>query len=423
MKIAIFGIGYVGLTSAACLVNDGHHVIGIDVSEGKVRQINEGRSPIFEPGLEELLARGVKEGRLRAFTQVEDRLADTDIAIVCVGTPSAADGSHNMSFIAEVSRQIAMAAARMGPRESPLTVMYRSTMRPGSIDRLIAPIFRQHLSGGTGMVELVYNPEFLREATALKDYYAPPKIVIGTKDGQPSAKVEALYAGIDAPRFVVGYREAEITKFIDNSFHALKVSFANEIGRICSAEGVSATQVHEIFVADTKLNISPYYLRPGGAFGGSCLPKDVRALTFLSNESGAETFVLDSILRSNEAHKRFIFQLVTRDLMPGARLLLNGLAFKADSDDLRESPHVDLARRLLSAGYDLRIWDPHISPAALTGQNLGYSFAHLPEMTDLLVPDEETLATLELAAIIDVRGNGASLGLAGVPVIAVHAIA
>lgn len=422
MKVAIFGVGYVGLTSAACLINDGHEVIGIDVSESKVRMINAGKSPIFEPGLEELLGQGVAEGRLTAYQEIGDRLTDVDIAIVCVGTPSAVDGSHNMGYIAEVSRQIAVAAAKLPERSRPLTVMYRSTMRPGSIDRLIAPIFREYHGDPLTKVELVYNPEFLRESTALKDYYAPPKIVVGTIDGKPSATIDELYANIVAPRFVVGYREAEITKFVDNSFHALKVAFANEIGRICANEGVSAKTVHEIFVSDTKLNISPYYLRPGGAFGGSCLPKDVRALTFLSNETGAETFVLDAIIRSNDAHKRFIYDMAIAGVPAGATVLLNGLAFKANSDDLRESPFIDLARRLLSAGYDLKIWDPQLQPSALTGQNLGYSFAHLPEMTSLLLRDKDALAAFTFAAVIDARGDAAALDLTGVPIVPINAI-
>ncbi len=422
MKVGILGLGYVGLTSAACLVNDGHDVIGIDVSEGKVRAINAGECPIFEPGLAEILALGVRGGRLSAYQEIGEHLDDADIAIVCVGTPSAVDGSHNMAHIAEVSRQIAMAAVRMPARARPLTVMYRSTMRPGSIDRLVSPIFRGQLGEAADRVELVYNPEFLRESTALKDYYAPPKIVIGTHDAQPSATVDALYAAIDAPRFVTGYREAEITKFVDNSFHALKVAFANEIGRVCQREGVSAAKVHEIFVSDTKLNISPYYLRPGGAFGGSCLPKDVRALTFMSNEVGAETFVLDAIIRSNEAHKRFIFDLASAGLAPGARVLLNGLTFKANSDDLRESPFVDLARRLLTAGFALKIWDPQLDQSALVGQNLGYSYANLPELSELLIRDKAALAAGGFDAIVDSRGDAGALGLAGVPIVAINAI-
>jgi GDP-mannose 6-dehydrogenase len=422
LKIVIFGVGYVGLTSAACFIKDGHEVLGIDISASKVAMINLGACPIFEPGLEELLQLGVREGRLSASQEIGTHLENTDIAVVCVGTPSAVDGSHNMGYIAEVSRQIAIASAGLERRSSPLTVMFRSTMRPGSVDKLIAPIFRSFHGQVLDKVELIYNPEFLRESTALKDYYAPPKIVVGTHDGKPSANVDALYANIEAPRFVVGYREAEITKFVDNSFHALKVSFANEIGRICAAEGVSAEAVHRIFVSDTKLNISPYYLRPGGAFGGSCLPKDVRALTYLSNEAGAQTFVLDAIMRSNDAHKRFIFERAVEGLSPGASVLLNGLAFKVDSDDLRESPNVDLARRLLNAGYDLKIWDPQVKPEALTGQNLGYSFAHLPEMTTLLLSDRSALKQETFARVLDTRGNAEKLGLLDVEILKMNEI-
>lgn len=422
MKIAIFGLGYVGLTSAACLLREGHDVVGFDVSDAKIAAVNAGHSPVFEPGLEELIGEGAASGKLRAARTIGHELDDADAAVVCVGTPSAVDGSHNMSFIAQVSRQIAEACADMEGRDRPLTVVFRSTMRPGSIDRLIAPIFAATLGAAADRVELVYNPEFLRESTAIRDYFDPPKIVIGTADGRPSPTMDAIYANIAAPRFVVPFREAEITKFVDNSFHALKVAFANEIGRICAAEGVSAKTVHEIFVADTKLNISPYYLRPGGAFGGSCLPKDVRALTFLSNESGAGTFVLDAILRSNDAHKRFLFELATEGLAPGARVLLNGLAFKANSDDLRESPNIDLARRLLNAGYDLSVWDPQLEPSALTGQNLGYGFAHLPEMPQLLLRDRDALAGMGFARIIDARGNAAELGLDGVPIVSVARI-
>lgn len=418
MKIAIFGVGYVGITSAACLSDAGHQVIGIDVSQDKVDTINAGISPIAEPGVGDLIAAGVKKGTLRARRDIGSELDDTDIAIICVGTPSAVDGSHNMSFIAQVTRQIRQALDTGAPRSSRLTVLYRSTMRPGTIDQLIEPILRSDADD----VEIVYNPEFLREATAIADYDAPPKIVIGTKDQRPCDNVTRLYAGIDAPRFIVGYREAEITKFVDNTFHALKVSFANEIGRVCAAQGVSASAVHEIFVADTKLNISPYYLRPGGAFGGSCLPKDVRALTFMSNETGAQTHVVDAIMRSNDAHKLFMFERATDGIEPPARILLNGLAFKANSDDLRESPNIDLARRLLSQGYDLRIWDPLVKPENLTGQNLGFGFAHLPALDQLLVRDRSALEALSIDRIVDCRGDAEALNLGDTPVIAMNAI-
>lgn len=384
MKVAIFGLGYVGCTAAGCITRQGHQVVGIDVSPAKVASINSGRSPVHEPGLDELIANAQANGLLHATTEIGAELDDCDIAIVCVGTPSGVDGAHNMGFIAQVTRSIA-AALKPG-RIAPLTVAYRSTMRPGSTEQMILPLFRARFGDATAsVVELVYNPEFLREATAIDDYFAPPKIVLGTMDGTPSAKMEALHVGIDAPIFHTGIREAEITKFVDNTWHAVKVAFANEIGRVCQNLEISARQVHEIFVADTKLNISPYYTRPGGPFGGSCLPKDVRALQHIAADIGANTHLVDALLRSNDAHKHHQFLAVTEKLLPGARVLLIGLSFKADTDDLRESPAVDMARKLLDAGFELEIFDPGLKPENLIGQNLGYAFALLPSIESLLV--------------------------------------
>ena len=313
MKIAVLGLGYVGCTALGCITSQGHEVVGIDVSPAKVDTLNAGRSPVFEPGLDDLVRSARNEGLLTAHTEIGDRLDDCDIAIVCVGTPSAANGAHDMRFIIQVTRQIAQGLKR--DRSRPLTIAYRSTMRPGSTEQLILPIFQSVLGEDTErLVELVYNPEFLREASAIKDYFHPPKIVIGTLDGKPSANMEALHHGIEAPVFQVGIREAEVTKFVDNSWHAVKVAFANEVGRVCQTLGISARQVHEIFVSDTKLNISPYYTRPGGAFGGSCLPKDVRALQNIAADIGANTHLVDSLIRSNEAHKHFQFQHATAGL-------------------------------------------------------------------------------------------------------------
>jgi GDP-mannose 6-dehydrogenase len=410
MRIAIFGLGYVGITGAACLLGEGHTVVGVEISEQKSRMIASGRSPIFEPGVEELLANGVREGRLVVVAGAEEAVRGADIALVCVGTPSAPDGSHNMTYVANVSRDIAAALAGSS-RTAPLTVAYRSTMRPGSVEGLIRPVFANVLGDRfEALVELVYNPEFLREASAVADYLAPPKIVIGTADGQPSARMHALYQAIDAPTFVTGYREAEFTKFVDNTFHAVKVAFANEIGRYCVTMGIDASKVHEIFVSDRKLNISPYYLRPGGAFGGSCLPKDVRALQYLSDETGANAYLVESLLKSNEAHKRFLFEHATKGLGEGAHILMVGLAFKPGTDDLREAPQLDLARRILQKGYRLSICDPAVRPAQLVGQNLGYAYTQLPNMADLLVSDKEAAAA-KYDRVIDTNGRAASLGL------------
>lgn len=388
MKIAIFGLGYVGFTAMCCIASEGHVVVGIDVNSDKVAGINAGIAPIREPGVDAMLVEGLAQGRITALTSVAGALDDCDMAIVCVGTPSGADGGHDMRYIIDVTRQIA-GELRPG-RERPLTVAYRSTIRPGTLDELIHPIFRARLGEHTdALVELVYNPEFLREASAVHDYFNPPKIVIGTKDGAPSATMDALNANLAAPVFYVGFRESEITKFVDNTWHACKVAFANEIGRVCMALGISATKVHEIFVSDTKLNISAYYTRPGGAFGGSCLPKDVRALQRIAADCGAGTHLVDSLLRSNEAHKYALFRAAVEGLAPGARVLVAGLAFKANTDDLRESPNVDLVRMLLSADYDVKVFDPAVDASQLVGANLGYIYTRIPQLEALLVTADE----------------------------------
>jgi GDP-mannose 6-dehydrogenase len=408
MKIAILGLGYVGLTAVGCLLKEGHFILGIEPNEDKLALITDGRSPIYEPGLDALLLLGIQEGRLETSRSVDRRIDSCDIAIVCVGTPSAPDGSHNMSCIAEVSRQI---ACQIDPaRRNPLTVVFRSTFRPGSIEQIVRPIFQGVLGGNLPAVELIYNPEFLRESTAIKDYFDPPKIVVGTKDGKPSANIDRLYENMSTLIFYTGYREAEFTKFVDNAFHALKVCFANEIGRVCSKLGIDTRKVHEIFVSDTKLNISPQYLRPGGAFGGSCLPKDVRALNFISEEVGANTSVIESLLVSNEAHKRFLVEQIAQGLAPGSKVLLVGLAFKVNSDDLRESPNLDLARHLLQQGFQLSIYDPMVDQNSMFGNNLGYTYSHLPNLREILISKEEAEATT-FDLVINANGLASGLSL------------
>ena len=419
MKAAVYGLGYVGLTAAACLTREGHTVVGVDVSSEKIRQINAGHSPISEPGVEDLLRLGLSENRLVCTTNAADELAMCDIAIVCVGTPSGPDGSHNMTYIADVSRQIA--SSMSGERTRPLVVVYRSTIRPGTVDTLIKPIFRTVLGARIDQVELVYNPEFLRESVAINDYFNPPKIVIGTHDGEPCALMDELNKNISAPTFYTCFREAEFTKFVDNTFHAVKIAFANEIGRVSLQLGIDPKIVHKIFVSDTKLNISPYYFRPGGAFGGSCLPKDVRALQYISADVGANSHLVDSLLRSNEAHKHFLFQYCTRDLSPGARVLMVGLAFKSDSDDLRESPNVDLARKVLQADYQLSVYDPALEPKKLIGQNLGYAFSNLPQLEALLV-SRERAESEPFDVVIDTNGTARQLRLKGAKIVDINAL-
>ena len=417
MKIAVFGLGYVGMTAAACLCREGHEVIGVDTSEEKIALVNSGQSPVTEPGVDDLVKMAVNKKLLIATLDAAPHLGSCSMAIVCVGTPSAPDGSHNMSYIAEVTRQIA--GMVRGDRRKPLTIVYRSTMRPGTVDELILPIFQQSLRGLTGAIEIVYNPEFLRESVAIHDYFNPPKIVVGTWDGSPCRNLDELNATLKAPVFYTGYREAEITKFVDNTFHAVKVAFANEIGRICQQLSIDADKVHEIFVSDTKLNISQNYLRPGGPFGGSCLPKDVRALQHIAADVGAHTHLVDSLLRSNEAHKHFLFDHCTRGLERDAKVLMIGLSFKANSDDLRESPNIDLARKFLQSGYQLSVYDPHVQPAKLVGQNLGYAFSNLPMILKLLITREEMEST-EYDLVVDNRGWSSRFSLNGARVIDIN---
>jgi GDP-mannose 6-dehydrogenase len=409
MKVVIFGLGYVGFTAACCIASEGHEVPGIDVSLKKVQAIREGIAPIVEPGVEEMLKDGLAKGLISADTDIGSHLDEADLAIVCVGTPSAPDGSHNMGFIADVSHQIAVALK--GDRAKPLSVAYRSTIRPGSIEELIHPIFKAVLGEKTDeMISLVYNPEFLRESSAVKDYFEPPKIVIGTSDGQSNPDMEELNKNITAPTFYVGYREAEFTKFVDNTWHAVKVAYANEIGRVCLNLGIEATKVHEIFKSDTKLNISAYYTRPGGAFGGSCLPKDVRALQYIGVDSGSNMPLVESLIRSNEAHKHRMYEYAVEGLEPGAKVLLAGLAFKAGTDDLRESPNVDLARKLLASGFDLDIYDPGVDAEKLMGTNLGYAFSKLPSIEALLV-DKATAQSAPYARVIATNATVQDLDL------------
>lgn len=419
MKIAILGLGYVGMTAAACLTRMGHEIVGVDPNASKVATVLSGRSPITEPELDDLIAAALEKKLLTATTTIDDSVAACELAIVCVGTPSAVDGSHNMSFIAEVSRQLAE-LIKAHP-DSRMVVAYRSTCRPGTIEELIQPIFDQVLGEDPSRVELVYNPEFLRESVAVADFFAPPKIVVGTRTGERCAAIDTINEGIDAPVFYVNYREAEITKFVDNTFHAVKTAFANEVGRICTKLGISAKAVHEIFVSDTKLNISKYYLRPGGAFGGSCLPKDVRALQHMARQIGGDTFLVNSLLDTNEAHKRFLYEICAQGLDHGAKVLMLGLAFKDKSDDLRESPNVDLARYFITAGFKLSIFDPHLEAGNLMGQNLGV-LSNSPFIRDLLKTQEDIEAdTYDL--VVDTRSISRNYRLKTARIVDVNALA
>ena len=400
MKIVVFGLGYVGATATACLLRDGHTVIGVDVSPDKAAKIESGISPVSEPGLDDLLAAGRDAGRLFADTHVGRHLDDADIAMVCVGTPSLESGGLDLTQVCAVSTELATALRTRDADREPLIVAYRSTMYPGAMEEIVLPALIDAAGEAPGTrFEAVLNPEFLRESTAIQDYYAPSRVVVGEREPGVTRRMLGVYDHIDAPFFELPYRTAEMVKLSDNGFHALKVVFANEIGRLALEFDVDPEPLIDVFLSDTKLNISPYYLRPGGAFGGSCLPKDVRAISALAGLRGVELPVMSNVITSNEAHKRYLADRVMRHLEPGGSILLIGLTFKAETDDLRESPLIDLAEALVGKGYDLKIYDPDVRNRELVGANLAYVQQRLPHLSRLLVEDVDAAGDVSLVVV------------------------
>ena len=400
MKIVVFGLGYVGATATACLLRDGHTVVGVDVSPDKAAKIESGVSPVSEPGLDDLLAAGRDAGRLSATTVIGNHLDDADIAMVCVGTPSLPSGGLDLTQVCAVSAELAQALRTRDADREPLIVAYRSTMYPGAMEEIVQPVLIDAAGEAPGTrFEAVLNPEFLRESTAIQDYYAPSRVVVGEREPGVTRRMLGVYDHIDAPFFELPYRTAEMVKLSDNGFHALKVVFANEIGRLALEFDVDPEPLIDVFLSDTKLNISPYYLRPGGAFGGSCLPKDVRAISALAGLRGVELPVMSNVITSNEAHKRYLADRVMRHLEPGGSVLLIGLTFKAETDDLRESPLIDLAEALVGKGYDLKIYDPDLKNRELVGANLAYVQQRLPHLSRLLVDDVDAAGDVSLVVV------------------------
>ena len=380
MRISVFGLGYVGTVTAACLAKNGHQVIGVDISRAKVAAANAGRSPIIEPGLEALMSEVFESGNLRATRSAEEAVRESDVSFVCVGTPSSEGGALDPQYVARVCAEIGGAMRRKWTRH---TVVVRSTMLPGSTEQVVLPILEQTCGKRAGVeFGLSYNPEFLREGSALADYFEPPRIVIGVLDQEAGDVVEEVYAGLSAPVVRTSLRAAEMVKYADNAFHGLKVAFANEIGNICKAFGVDSQEAMDIFVLDTKLNLSPAYLRPGYAFGGSCIPKDLRALIYQAGRRDVVTPLLSAILESNEKQKQLGIDMIRRTGRKKVGVL--GLSFKEATDDLRESPAVELAETLLGKGYDVAIYDPNVSLSKLVGSNLAYVERELPHLSRLL---------------------------------------
>jgi GDP-mannose 6-dehydrogenase len=410
MRISVIGLGYVGAVSAACLARRGHEVIGVDVNPGKVALVTEGQAPVLEPGLPEAVRDATSSGRLRATADAAEAVRATDLSLICVGTPSGSQGSLSLDAIKRVCGEIGPALRGRGRRH---TVAVRSTVLPGTGDEAIIPALEASsgLKAGTGFGFAV-NPEYLREGSGVADFDDPEKTVIGELDAASGDPLAEMYGAFTDRIFRVPLRVAEAAKYVDNAFHALKVGFANEVGALSVEFGIDSHQLMEIFKSDRRLNISEAYLTPGFCFGGSCLPKDLRALVHRARGSHVDVPILESVLDSNEAHFRRSYELLTAN--GRRRVGLLGLAFKPGTDELRESPYVELAERLIGKGYDLRIYDPSIHLPSLTGSNRDYIEEHLPHLKQLLTETAEEVVDHAETCIVASKDDEVGRALADV---------
>jgi GDP-mannose 6-dehydrogenase len=399
MRLSVFGLGYVGCVSAACFAREGHDVIGVDVNPTKVGIINSGKSPIVETGISELIDEMVRAGSLRASSESAEAVHNSDISLVCVGTPSNENGSLDLTYVKRVCKEI---GAALEQKKSRHTIVIRSTMLPGTIQEVVVPTLEVYSGKKAGVdFGICINPEFLREGSSLKDFYAPPFTLIGADDEETAMLVKRLYSGVDAPLHVVPVNAAEMVKYACNCFHALKVSFANEMGNIAASLGIDSHLVMDVFCDDRKLNLSPYYLKPGFAFGGSCLPKDLRAMNYKARQLDVETPLLQSILPSNRAQISKAVDMVLRTKKKQVGIL--GFSFKAGTDDLRESPMVSLIESLIGKGLTLTIYDKDVSLARLFGANKEYIEKEIPHISQLMRNSiDEVIASAEVIVI----GNG-----------------
>lgn len=381
MKISIFGLGYVGAVSAGCLAQDGHHVIGVDPYQPKVDLINKGQTPLIEADIGEIIATAVRCGNLRATNDVQEAVNITEMSFICVGTPSLINGGLDLRYVRNVCEQIGEALRNKSDFH---IVVARSTMLPGTMLDVVIPTLEETSGKIAGEdFGVCNNPEFLREGTAVYDFYNPPKTVIGETDEKSGDMLTAIYKDMNAPLIKTDVKTAEMVKYSDNVWHALKVGFANEIGNISKAVGVDGHKVMEIFCQDTKLNLSPYYLKPGFAFGGSCLPKDVRALTYKAHTLDIGVPILDSIMPSNKYQVEKGLAMIMEKGKRNVGIL--GFSFKAGTDDLRESPLVELIERLLGKGYNLKLYDRNVNLAKLMGANRDYILNQIPHISKLMV--------------------------------------
>jgi GDP-mannose 6-dehydrogenase len=401
MNVSVFGLGYVGCVTAACLARDGHHVVGVDLNREKVAMVNAGHSPIIEPGLGDVMARAVRQGRLSATESAEEGLAEADVALICVGTPDLGHGQPDYDGLARVASAIGIACEG---RDRPLTVVLRSTVLPGTTERVLARVLSE-CAGVRRLPELriAVNPEFMREGSSLEDFDHPPFVLVGCDDHETESLMRELYAGVSAPFLQTSVRTAEMTKYVCNAFHALKITFTNEIADLCDALGADAQDVMRVFRQDKKLNVSPAYLKPGFAFGGSCLPKDVRALLCSGRIYDVNTPLLTAVVASNKAQ---IDRGVNAVLQTHKKKIgVVGLAFKPNTDDLRESPMVTLVETLIGKGCDVRIFDPSVVMARLKGANRQYIEQEIPHVSSLLCESMDDL--IEHAQVLVIGSNGA----------------
>ena len=381
MDISIFGLGYVGIVTAACLTRAGHRVIGVDTEELKVQMVEDGISPIAEPGVQELLAEARGRNQLRATMSAVEAVSKSTLSLVCVGTPTRRNGSLNTDFLARVCEHIGR-ALREGSDFH--TVVIRSTVLPGTVHREVIPILEETSKRRIGVdLGVSFNPEFLREGSAVFDFDNPPKTVIGSTDARTAEIVASLYSDLEAPLIHVDVPVSELVKYADNAWHAVKIAFANEIGNIAKSSGIDGHEVMDVFCQDTKLNISPSYLRPGQAFGGSCLPKDLRALNYLAHSLDLETPLLGSVLPSNRIQAELALQMVLQEEKKRVGIL--AFSFKAGTDDLRESPVLDMIEALLGKGFDLRLYDRNVNLAKLMGANREFLLNRIPHVSALMV--------------------------------------
>ena len=396
--LSVFGLGYVGCVSAACFAKEGYKVIGVDTNGAKVDMINRGQSTIVEDGIGELIHDMVASGQLRATTDAGAAVQASTISLVCVGTPSRSNGSLDLSFVERVCEEI---GSHFRDKAEHHTVVIRSTVLPGTIHEVVAPRLDEASGKRNGQgYGVCSNPEFLREGTSIQDFYDPPFTLIGADDTETAAVVSALYAGINAPLHVAPVRVAEMVKYASNSYHGLKIGFANEVGNICKAFGIDSHEVMRLFCEDRKLNISSSYLKPGFAFGGSCLPKDLRAVTYAARQFDIETPILSAILESN---RRQIMRALDMIAATGKRRIgVLGLSFKTGTDDLRESPLVTLIEMLIGKGYTVSIYDQEVTQARLMGSNKEYIEQEIPHIWSLM---EESIDNVLTASEVVVLGN------------------